>query len=326
MGDATFLEVDDSIKAKNLLLFDKDRDTLNQQMDEMMKQFDSPPSILVQPIPGICVKTRTLNKEKIFVNICTSDKIPPPEDISDTKLLELLNDQVPAYTIPMSIGFERMEADKSGTPSATYDVMLNTAYLKKCQEKKHFMAFTTLVILSGVADKFNKEIDTENHVVLKNRTVMGKLQQHRVENRKPKKPQSHKSLIEEISRSTKPVDSKNANLRDSDTAKMGYVILREPAKGPTERLIALFDMPKSISVEDIVVLINSDRINVTDEKACCSYDVLIPYTYTLKPDNAKAYLDYNIGVRIYILFSFFFSYIRLYICNVYIFSFSRCYE
>jgi len=59
----------------------------------------------------------------------------------------------------------------AGTPSATYDVMINTAYLKKCREKKHFMAFTTLVILSGVADKFNKEIDTETYVILKNRTV-----------------------------------------------------------------------------------------------------------------------------------------------------------
>lgn len=58
------------------------------------------------------MKTRTVNKEKMFVNVCMSDKIPPPEDISDTKLLELLNDEVPAYTIPMSIGFERMETDK----------------------------------------------------------------------------------------------------------------------------------------------------------------------------------------------------------------------
>lgn len=33
------------------------------------------------------------------------------------------------------------------------------------------MAFTTLVILSGVADKFNKEIDTDNYVILKNRAV-----------------------------------------------------------------------------------------------------------------------------------------------------------
>lgn len=299
MGDTTFLEVDDSIRTKNLLLLDEDKDTLNP-IDKLMKKLDSTqtmpttPTILVQPTPGICVKTKTVNGEKIFVNICTSDKIPPPEDISDTKLLQLLNDDVPDYAIPLSIGCERMETDKSGKPSATYDVMMNTAYLRKCREKDHFMAFTIIVILNGVANKFDKEIDIENYVILKNRTVMGKLQQHNIENRKVRKPQAQKSsLIEEISPSRKPIDSKT-NLRDSSTTKAGYVILREPAKGPIERLIALFDMPKSVSVEDIVVLINSDRINVTDEKACCSYDVLLPYT--LRADNAQAFLDYNIGV------------------------------
>ncbi|KAL0108227.1 hypothetical protein PUN28_015051 [Cardiocondyla obscurior] len=289
MGDATFLEVDDSIRTKNLLLLDNDKDTLNQQMDEMMKQFDS--SVLVQPIPGICIKAKTVNKEKVFVNICTSDKIPPPEDISDAKLIELLNNEVPPYTIPMSIGFERMEPDKSGIPSLTYDVMINTAYLKKCKEKKHFMAFTTLVILDGVGDKFEKQIDTESYVILKNRLVMGKLQQHRIRNNEPKKPQGYRPLIEEIPCSTKPVKT---DLQDSDIKKTGYVILRKPAKGPIENLIALFDVPKSVSVEDIVVLINSDRINVTDEKAHYSYDVLLPHI--LKADNAKAFLDYNIGV------------------------------
>lgn len=63
-------------------------------------------------IIGICVKTRTADNKKIFVNICVSDKIPPPEDISDTKLFEFLNDEVVTYTIPMSICAERMEADK----------------------------------------------------------------------------------------------------------------------------------------------------------------------------------------------------------------------
>ncbi|KYN06465.1 PIH1 domain-containing protein 1 [Cyphomyrmex costatus] len=300
MGDATFLEVDDCIKANNLLLLNEDKDALSQ-MDKLMEQYDSTPSILVQPTPGICMKTRTVNGEKVFVNICTSDKIPPPEDISDTKLLELINehDEVPAYVIPMSIGFERIEADRSGTPSATYDVMINTTYLKKCREKKHFMAFTALVILSGVTEKFQKEIDTENYVILKNRTVMGKLQQHRIENRKPKKPQGHKSLIEEISHSTKPISSKT-NLSADKEIKTGCVILRKPAKGPIEHIIALFDMRKSVSVDDVVVLINSDRINVTDEKACYSYDTLLPYT--LKADNAKAFFDYNIGVRICIFF------------------------
>lgn len=63
-------------------------------------------------IIGICVKTRTTDKKKIFVNICISDKIPPPEDISDTKLFEFLSAEVPNYVIPMSIYDERMEIDK----------------------------------------------------------------------------------------------------------------------------------------------------------------------------------------------------------------------
>jgi len=33
------------------------------------------------------------------------------------------------------------------------------------------MAFTILIILSGVENKFNKNFNTENYVILKNRTV-----------------------------------------------------------------------------------------------------------------------------------------------------------
>lgn len=56
-----------------------------------------------------------------------------------------------------------------------------------------------------------------------------------------------------------------------------------------------------VSIKDIVVLMNSDRINITDINACCSYDLLLPYT--VKTDSAKAYLDYNLRVRSYIVSS-----------------------
>lgn len=49
--------------------------------------------------------------------------------------------------------------------------MINDAYFKKCQEKKHFMVFTILVTFSGVSHKLGEEIDAENYVILKNRTV-----------------------------------------------------------------------------------------------------------------------------------------------------------
>jgi hypothetical protein len=41
-----------------------------------------------------------------------SDKIPPPKDISDSELFKIIEDELTTYIIPMSIGSERMEADK----------------------------------------------------------------------------------------------------------------------------------------------------------------------------------------------------------------------
>ncbi|XP_019700301.1 PIH1 domain-containing protein 1 isoform X4 [Harpegnathos saltator] len=259
MNDTTFLDIDESLKTKNLLLPDEKRDALNNKMDEWMKQLDPTPSILVQPMPGICVKTKTTSGEKVFLNICTSDKIPAPIDIPDEKLLQLLDNDEPAYSIPMSIGTERMETDKS------------------------------------------------NYVILKNRTVMGKLQQHKILCREPKKPESYKPLIEEMSQPKKVVDKKvdekideKVCLQKTDKAETGFMILRYPLEDPVERIIALFEMPRSVSTEDIVVLINSGRINVTDEKAYCSHDILLPYA--VKASSAKAYLDYNLRVRSYFPF------------------------
>lgn len=63
-------------------------------------------------IAGICVKTKTTSNEKIFVNVCVSDKIPPPKDLSDAELLKIIDNENTNYTIPLSIGMERMEMSK----------------------------------------------------------------------------------------------------------------------------------------------------------------------------------------------------------------------
>lgn len=50
---------------------------------------DSAPSAtseIVHPVPGVCLKTEAENGEKIFVNICRSDMIPPPPSVSDEVL------------------------------------------------------------------------------------------------------------------------------------------------------------------------------------------------------------------------------------------------
>ncbi|XP_032666211.1 PIH1 domain-containing protein 1-like isoform X2 [Odontomachus brunneus] len=297
MSNAKFLDIDESLKTKNLLLPDKERDALDDKLNKLKEKLDTRSTILVQPAPGICVKTKTTSGEKVFVNICTSDKIQAPEDISEDKLFNLLNHEQSDYTIPVNLGAEgeRMEMDKSNVPCATFDVMINTTYFKKCQEKEHFMAFTILAILSGLSEKSGKEINCENFVILKNRTVMGKLQQQYIQKRwlqDIKKPEEKKPLIEIIPQVKKPV-SKEVCLQDSTQVDTGYMILKQPLEDPVESLIALFDMPKTVSIDDVVVLVNSDRINVTDEKTC-SRDVLLPYA--VKKDSAKAYFDYNLGI------------------------------
>lgn len=50
--------------------------------------------------------------EKVFVNICHSKEIFPPEDVSDEKFLQLLEEDVPSFVIPMAIGLEKMAKDK----------------------------------------------------------------------------------------------------------------------------------------------------------------------------------------------------------------------
>ena len=48
----------------------------------------------------------------MFLNICTSDKIPPSDDISDAKLFEILSQESSEFVVLMSIGCERFETDK----------------------------------------------------------------------------------------------------------------------------------------------------------------------------------------------------------------------
>lgn len=82
---------------------------------------------------------------------------------------------------------------------------------------------------------------------------MGKLQQHRIEKRESRKPQD-RPLIEEIPHSTKPIDNE-VYPQIGDMGKRDYIILKKPLKGPIEHLIALFNMPKSVSYKIITQII-----------------------------------------------------------------------
>ncbi|KAK1943363.1 Protein kintoun [Phytophthora citrophthora] len=82
----------------------------NEQKVPMDKQ-------LIKPKPGFVVKTKWEATQKVFVNVCSSDKLQPP---SSTKVIT--GKQGTSWNLPYSLGPERLEPDKGGSSVPTFDV------------------------------------------------------------------------------------------------------------------------------------------------------------------------------------------------------------
>ena len=52
---------------------------------------EEPVSKLVAPHPGWCLKTWFKNGEKLFVNVCTSDMVLKPKDLSEEEVREIFD-------------------------------------------------------------------------------------------------------------------------------------------------------------------------------------------------------------------------------------------
>ncbi|KAK0072875.1 hypothetical protein PV325_010659 [Microctonus aethiopoides] len=297
------LDVDESIIRKNLLL--PERQNENDQLDNLIKTIEGEniPSIIFRPTPGICIKARTDNNEKVFINLCHTTDIPPPEDISDEKFYAMLDEEPPSWCIPMSVGHERFESSKDGTKCLTYDIAINTNYFKKIQSQKHFLTFTILTIISAIESKHDKNINSNNYVVLKNRKVTGTLHDHRVQKREVKKPIIQKPLIEEIEE--KIIDkNKNKNIYESklnsncskviDDPK--YVILLKNSldNKKDKKLIGFFKLPNQCCVNDVDVNVNDDRIVVEAIGFNYLVDIFVPYF--IKPEKVVATMESNFQI------------------------------
>jgi hypothetical protein len=67
------------------------------------------------PKAGFVIKIKNDTGEKIFMNILTSPKLPPPKDISEAELREVIEDPYAVqYKVPVALGDPHAETDKSG--------------------------------------------------------------------------------------------------------------------------------------------------------------------------------------------------------------------
>ncbi|KAF6207863.1 hypothetical protein GE061_016312 [Apolygus lucorum] len=302
------LEVDPSIIERNLLFTERTLSPANDSFDPISKllsksddkNLDEVPWKYVRPNPGFCVKTRTLEGDKVFINICYTDEIPSPRDISDEELIKILeSDEASSYTVPLSLGDLHIEADKSDNTCSVYDVAISTSFYNKILKNQLFKTFLMTVIMEGIESKYKLDLvlrEEKPYVILKNRKHLGTIQSHRIQQRKAKEPP--KKLIEIISSSE---ETETAKISELPVEKGGLKALSVddnnklrlfavPGSGEVQLLLVLAKI-KALTGNDIEMDVSSRRLIISCYRNE-TVDCVLPYP--VQPENAVAQYFVNL--------------------------------
>lgn len=228
------------------------------------------------PVPGFCLKTKTSKSEKVFLNICKSEEITPPKDITEEELIKLIEQQDAAdaafqFRVPMSLGEPHTELDNAAEACTAYDICVNPEFLKKLLEKPTFMGFFISIVIEGLEGKYDIKLD-RNCKMLKNKKFMGKISEQFI--RVKSKP-----LIAEVNSSENQKGQEQMNkIEELKHITPKYRIVREPAEGEVEFLVAEIELPKIISAKSVTLDIGEDRILLSTRSGIYHLDIYLPYS------------------------------------------------
>ncbi|XP_064080335.1 PIH1 domain-containing protein 1-like isoform X1 [Macrobrachium nipponense] len=288
---ANFLDIDDSIMKKQLLL----EGTEPRELQTLFPDPSLERAAVIKPKVGLCVKTRDEEKNKVFINVCTSDAIPTPEDISDEELISILESEEPSdFRVPMSIGQPHHEKDKSGESCVAYDVVISPEFFSKMTNNPLFNNFFMVATLEGIEEKYSLRLDKNGWTVLKNKKYHGTMPEQAVRTTMP--------LVQELSKvrhwetkdlpgpskaksETSPATNKPL-ISEVSSKKIQKVkpkfVLEKIGFEEITTLQAKVELPEMISGQDIDVAVGEDRLVVETRKSF--FDVFVPH----KMDNESA--------------------------------------
>ncbi|XP_008328944.1 PIH1 domain-containing protein 1 isoform X2 [Cynoglossus semilaevis] len=263
-----------------------------QQQEELYQQLllqsvgklqsESPSSKVIRPKPGICVKTVLEgNKEKVFVNICQSNSVPPPPDLSREELVELLQSEDPSgYRVPMSLGEPHSEVDNNSQCCSAYDVVINQEFFQSCQNDPLFQQFVILVSFEGLENKYNLEL-SRDWKVLKNRKFLGSISEQNIRTKS-------KPVIQELL--SQPVGGATA----TKAKRPEFTLLVEPPDGDPEYLIAEIRLPGVPSSGSLLLDLGEDRLVLTARPSLFHLDIFHP----LQVDQENSVAQFNKSTEI----------------------------
>ncbi|XP_022658115.1 PIH1 domain-containing protein 1-like [Varroa jacobsoni] len=272
----------------------------DEQNREIREAFDSAMAVLADkpklcnPSKGLCIKFRRFDSDqKAFINLCHTEEIPSPKELSEGELARILeSDNFTAYRVPLSLGLPHDEQDKSGKPSMAYDVIINSKFFCKVAESELFRTFVILLAVQGVEDKYNIQLSRENYVILQNKKYWGTMPEHYIQNRGTAKPGP---LIDEIETMPPPNSSLAKYSLASTAANVDPRVRLSRVQKPgrtAEHLVAEIKLADLHSVKDISLDLAKDRI-LLQKSASGEVELDLYLPLQLNVESARAQFDYK---------------------------------
>lgn len=270
-----FLDVDSTIVEKNLRITND-----SDEIRKLLEHEEQYPSKLIKPTPGFCVKTTEVGtNKKLFVNICQTDALPPPDDISESQLADICNsDEICNYKIPLSIGEVRNESDKKGIGAKAVDIAINTKLMYKIENSLLFKNFLLTVVFGGLQDKHNLHA-TDERVILKNKKAYGTLQLHRIQQREIENTiastKGEEEILLDTNRNAKPIiQVLSSSEKSSITPK--YRLFRK--KGEDNLCYCEIQLSAAPRSSDFMLEAGEDRVVFESKVSGYFLDFYLPFS------------------------------------------------
>ncbi|XP_017025686.1 PIH1 domain-containing protein 1 isoform X2 [Drosophila kikkawai] len=316
---SNFIEGNDNFREQNLRFVRNEfEDNINQFFGGAnpgggSSQQKPPPrdSLIVQPTPGICVKSFKVNSnEKFFINVCQAPEVPAPEDVTEEELIEILESPTPgSFRVPMSISEPRHTKDRSDKTVDVCDIAINPNFLVKIQKSQLFNNFFLQIVAEAMSEKYNIQINMQKTITLNNRKFIGTLVSHRVRNDDVKRAQPGSSeaqaaisskdqgagtpdksgkLVQEINEKDAAA-IRNTFRSAGGGQELQYKLRARVREDTVDEIHAEIYLPNCVSSQEVNLDVGEDRILVESQKHGYVFDKFV--NYRLQQDRAQALFD-----------------------------------
>ncbi|MPC36174.1 PIH1 domain-containing protein 1 [Portunus trituberculatus] len=272
----------------------------------------------------LCLKTREEGGGgKVFVNVCTSDALPAPENITEEELIKILESDEPSdFRFGFEFGWTCSVADPckvkaglyflfctAGEDCVAYDVVVSPEFFSRLNDSPLFHNFFVIASMEGIEEKYSITLDKNGWTVLKNKKYHGNLSDQTVlttlpmvqelsaaRHWKPSDvpasttcPDSSSASLDSPKSPAKPliseVSTKIISEKTDKKIQPCFTLSKSAGEGGMDDLVAEVELPSVVTGQKVEVNVGEDRLVVEAPRNLL--DVFVPVS--LDSDKAKAF-------------------------------------